>query len=86
MAQDGDDAGAWMSSARSLAILREAAGPHEIARTLIAIAALAPTLGRRAEGQAAIVEALPALRDVGARRDLDEAIALASQFQYEVGG
>ncbi|HET9224824.1 MAG TPA: tetratricopeptide repeat protein, partial [Roseiflexaceae bacterium] len=73
MIQDGDQEGAWDELGRSLAILRESAGPHEIARTLTAIAALAPALGRRVEGQAAIAEALPALRDVGARRDLDEA-------------
>jgi tetratricopeptide (TPR) repeat protein len=82
MAQDGDTAGAWEELDRSLAILRESAGPHEIARTLIAIAALAPALSRHAQGQAAIAEALPALRDVGARRDLDQALALAERFDY----
>ena len=86
MAQDGDAAGAWAELDSSLAILRESAGPHEIARTLLAIAALAPTLGRRAEGQAAIAEALPALRDVGARRDLDQALALAERFHYACSG
>jgi tetratricopeptide (TPR) repeat protein len=84
MAHAGDTTGAWEELERSLAILREAAGPHEIARTLLAIAALAPTLERRAAGQAAIGEALPALRDVGARRDLDQAIALAERFHYDV--
>ena len=34
MAQDGDTGGAWEELDHSLAILREAAGPHEIARTL----------------------------------------------------
>jgi len=82
MAHDGDLASAWEELARSLSILRESAGPHEIARTLVAIAALAPNLDRRAEGQAAIAEALPALRDVGARRDLDEAIAIAQRIDY----
>jgi tetratricopeptide (TPR) repeat protein len=84
MAQDGDNDGAWEELERSLAILRDSAGPHEIARTLVAIAALAPVLGRRTQGQAAIAEALPALRDVGARRDLDEAVALAERFDYSV--
>jgi len=84
MAHDGDSDGAWKELDRSLAILREAAGPHEIARTLLAIAALAPALERHAAGQAAITEALPALRDVGARRDLDQAIALAERFHYTV--
>jgi class 3 adenylate cyclase/tetratricopeptide (TPR) repeat protein len=84
MAQDGDTSGAWAELDHSLAILREAAGPHEIARTLLAIAALAPALSRHAAGQAAIAEALPALRDVGARHDLDQAIALAEQFHYLV--
>lgn len=82
MIRDGDQAGAWDELARSLATLRESAGPHEIARTLVAIAALAPALGRRAEGQAAMAEALPALREVGARRDLDEALAIAQQHNY----
>jgi hypothetical protein len=81
--QDDIDA-AIVEYQRSLAILRESAGPHEIARTLVAVAALAPTLGRRAEGQAAIAEALPALRDVGARRDLDQALALAERYHYTV--
>jgi predicted ATPase/class 3 adenylate cyclase len=84
MAQDGDAQGAWEELEHSLTILREAAGPHEIARTLVAIAALAPALGRRAAGQEAIAEALPALRDVGAQRDLDEAVALAERFHYAV--
>jgi tetratricopeptide (TPR) repeat protein len=84
MAQDGHVEGAWQELGRSLAILRDSAGPHEIARTQLAIAALAPALGRRADGQAAISEALPALRDVGARRDLDEAVALAHRFNYTV--
>jgi class 3 adenylate cyclase/tetratricopeptide (TPR) repeat protein len=84
MAHDGDLTNAWEELGRSLAILREATGPHEIARTLVAIAALAPVLNRRAEGQAAIAEALPALRDVGARRDLDEAIAIAQSNHYAI--
>ncbi|MEO7913689.1 MAG: adenylate/guanylate cyclase domain-containing protein [Roseiflexaceae bacterium] len=84
MAHDGDTTGAWEELERSLVILREAAGPHEIARTLLAIASLAPALERRSAGQAAITEALPALRDVGARRDLDQALALAQRFHYAV--
>ncbi|MBK9712031.1 MAG: tetratricopeptide repeat protein [Kouleothrix sp.] len=82
MASGGDSAGAWDELEHSLAILRDAGGPHEIARTLTAIAALAPQLGRRAAGQAAIAEALPALREVGARRDLAEARAVARRHNY----
>jgi len=82
MTHDGNAVGAWAELEHSLAILRESAGPHEIARTLVAIAALAPALNRRAEGQAAIAEALPALRDVGARRDLDEAVTIAQRNDY----
>lgn len=82
LAHDGELALAWAELERSLAILRESTGPHEIARTLVAIAGLAPALDRRAAGQAAIAEALPALRDVGARRDLDEAIAIAQRNHY----
>jgi tetratricopeptide (TPR) repeat protein len=84
MAQDGDPDSAWAELERSLLILRESAGPHEIARTLLAIAALAPALSRHAQGQAAMAEALPALRDVGARRDLDQANSLVERFHYAV--
>ena len=84
MAQDGDFIGAWEEIERSLAILREAANPHEAAKTLIAKAAIASALGRRAEGQAAIAEALPMLRNVGAQRDLNQAIAIAERCRYSV--
>lgn len=79
---DGDLAGAWDELERGLAILREAANVHETAKTLVALAALAPALGRRPAGQAALDEALPALREVGAQRDLDSARALARQHGY----
>jgi tetratricopeptide (TPR) repeat protein len=84
MTLDGDLAGAWDELERSLMILREAASAHEAARTLMAMAALAPDLGRHAEGQAAIAAALPALREVDARRDIDESTAIAQRHNYAV--
>ena len=69
---------------QSLAILHDTASPHEAAKTLLAMADIAPALNRRADGQAAITEALPILRDVGARRDLDNALAIAERFHYAV--
>jgi G-protein signaling modulator 2 len=83
--QDGDYAGAWAELQRSLAILREAASPHETARTLVAQAALAPTLGRHADGQAALAEALPILHEVGAQRDIEEARTIAIRYGYRLG-
>jgi tetratricopeptide (TPR) repeat protein len=82
LSQGGDYAGAWEELQRSLAILREAASPHEIARTLVALAALAPALGRPAEGQAALDEALPILREIGAQRDIAEAREIAAQHGF----
>ena len=76
------NASAWQELERSLAILREAASAHEAARTLVAIAELAPQLGRRPEGQAALAEALPLLRAAGASRDAAEALALAARENY----
>jgi class 3 adenylate cyclase/tetratricopeptide (TPR) repeat protein len=84
LALDGDQAGAWGELERSLAILREVANAHEAARTQVAMAALAPALGLRAAGQAALTEAVPALRTAGARRDLDEAIMVAKRHNYDV--
>lgn len=80
---DNDLTTAWEELQHSLRILRDATGPHEIARTLVAIAELAPALARHDEGRAAIAEALPALRDVGAQRDLHEALAVARRYHYE---
>ena len=74
----------WEELERSLTILREAASPHEIARTQVAMAALAPMLARQAMGQAALDEALPVLRDMGAQRDIDEACAIAARHGYTV--
>jgi tetratricopeptide (TPR) repeat protein len=79
---DGDPSGAWEELALSLAILNEAASPHEIARTLLAMAGVAPALDRHADGQDAIDEALPILRDVGAQRDLEEARAITRRYGY----
>jgi predicted ATPase/class 3 adenylate cyclase len=86
LAQGGDLDGAWEELQQSLAILREASSTHETARTLVALAALAPALGRHAEGQAALDEALPILRELGAQRDLDEARAIAAQHGYTLSG
>jgi tetratricopeptide (TPR) repeat protein len=82
LAQDGDLAGAWEELERSLAILREAASAYETARTLLAQAALAPALGLRDAGQAALAEALPILRDIGAQRDSAEAHEIAVRHGY----
>jgi class 3 adenylate cyclase/tetratricopeptide (TPR) repeat protein len=84
LAQDGDPAGGWEELEHSLAILREAASPYEIARTLVAQAALAPALGRQADGQAALDEALPILGEIGAQRDLAEAREIAAQHGYTI--
>ncbi len=82
LVQGGDVDGAWEELTHSLAILRGAASPHEIGRTLMALAQLAPTLGRHAEGEAALNEALPILRDLGAQRAVDEAHLIAAHYQY----
>src|SRR6185503_19457088 len=66
LAIGGDLNGAWEELEHSLAILRETANRHNSARTLVAMAALAPKLGRYAEGQAALDAALLTLRDIGA--------------------
>jgi tetratricopeptide (TPR) repeat protein len=82
LARDGDLAGGWDELERSLTILREAASPYEIARTLLAQAVLAPALGRRDAGQAALDEALPILREIGAQRDSAEAHEIAARHGY----
>lgn len=81
---DEDPAGAWAELDQSLAILRETSSPHEIARTLIVMAKLAPMLDRRAEGQAALDEALPALREIGAQYDIEQAQAIAARHGYRM--
>ncbi|HWQ15103.1 MAG TPA: hypothetical protein VNL77_20060, partial [Roseiflexaceae bacterium] len=81
LAARGDAAGAWGSLEHSLAILREAGNPLELARTLAALAALAPALGHHAAGRAALAEALPTLESLGARRDLAEARAIAAGYE-----
>jgi class 3 adenylate cyclase/predicted ATPase len=78
---DGDLVSAWQELNQSLAILREAGSPHEIARTLLAIARLAQNSAQVTVGSAALAEALPLLRQVGARRDLHEAETLLQQYQ-----
>ncbi len=80
LAAAGDDTAAWEQLALTLAILHESDSPYEIARALLAMAELAPALGRIADGLAALDEALPALRALGARRELAEAEALIVRY------
>jgi class 3 adenylate cyclase/tetratricopeptide (TPR) repeat protein len=80
LALAGNPQAAWEELQRSLVILREASSPHEIARALIAQAALALSVGRAPEGRAALAEALPILEELGARRELAEARALAERY------
>jgi class 3 adenylate cyclase/tetratricopeptide (TPR) repeat protein len=82
LARSGDHTRAWQELNASLTLLREAGSPHEVARTLLALADIAPTLGRRDAGQEALTEALPALRQIGAQRDLDEASRIALREGY----
>jgi len=80
--QTDDLAGAWQELQHSLAILREVASLHEIARTLVALADLAPALQYQLEGQAALDEAFPILTNMGAQRDIAEARAVAERHGY----
>jgi tetratricopeptide (TPR) repeat protein len=80
LASAGSPARAWNELALSQAILREAASPHELARTLLAIAMLAPSIGKADEGHAALNEAIPTLEEVGALRDLERARAIAARY------
>jgi len=76
----GDPTAAWEQLALTLAILHESDNPYEIAHALLAMAELAPAIGRIADGRAALDEALPALRALGARRELAEAEELAVRY------
>ncbi len=76
----GDPTAAWEQLALTLAILHESDNPYEIARALLAMAELAPAFGRIADGRAALDEALPALRALGARRELAEAEDLSARY------
>ncbi|MEI6776475.1 MAG: adenylate/guanylate cyclase domain-containing protein [Chloroflexales bacterium] len=80
LAAAGDHTAAWEQLALTLAILHESDSPYEIARALLAMARLAPALGRIADGRAALDEALPALRALGARRELVEAEDLSARY------
>jgi class 3 adenylate cyclase/tetratricopeptide (TPR) repeat protein len=84
IAQSGDTASAWDEFEQSLATLREVDNPHEVAKTLVALAALAPSLGRYEHGQTSLNEALPILSAVGAQRDLKEAYAIATRYGYTI--
>lgn len=83
LAQAGKREDAWNELTSSLELLREATNRHEVARTLVAIAALAPALDRYEAGQRAITEALPTLRDMGAQRDLDDALVVVQRYHYK---
>lgn len=84
LARSGDMLAAWEELQRSVSLLRETASPHEIARTLIAIADLAPVLGRIDMGQAAITEALPIVQALGAEREIAEAHAVIERHAYRL--
>lgn len=84
LARSGQPDQAWNELNASLAILREAAVPYEIARTLLAMAELAPLLRQRADGQAALNEALRMFHHLGAQRDVAEALAVAMRNRYRV--
>lgn len=84
LARQGDLAGAWAQFEHSLAILRAADSSLESVRTLLAMADLAPALGRLSEGQRALHEALPTLGEIGARRDLAIAHEVALRHGYTI--
>lgn len=82
LALTGDLEGAWEQITNSLSILRESDSPHEIAKTLVYFAKLAPLLHRRREGQTALNEAFPILVNIGARRDIVEMHQLVERYGY----
>ncbi len=77
-----DFPGAWREFTQSQEILRATANTHELARTLLAMADLAPLLNRHAQGQAMIQEAVTAFTIIGARLDLDEVAAITMRHGY----
>ena len=77
---EGNPHGAWAELGRSQSILRDADSPHEIARTLLAIADLALLLGQREAGQQALAEATQAFAELGAHHDLEQAHKLAARY------
>jgi predicted ATPase/class 3 adenylate cyclase len=81
LAQQGDLALAWQELNYSLALLREASGPHEVAKALVARAILARRVGILSEGRASLAEAIPILAEIGAQADLAEAHKVAADYE-----
>ncbi|MBX0329518.1 tetratricopeptide repeat protein [Oscillochloris sp. ZM17-4] len=84
LAADGDHSAAWLELERSLLLLRATDSVYEICRALLVQADLAPVIGDFARGQAALLEAIPQLEAIGARRDLDNAVLIRTQHGYRV--
>ena len=82
LALTDDLEGAWEQITTSLAILRESDSAHEIAKTLLYFAMLAPLLDYQAEGQVALNEAFPILVNIGAQRDITEMRMLVERHGY----
>ncbi|MEM8530617.1 MAG: adenylate/guanylate cyclase domain-containing protein [Chloroflexota bacterium] len=82
LALTADLEGAWEQITTSLAILRESDSPHEIAKTLVYCATLAPLLDYQVDGQAALNEAFPILVNIGAQRDIAEMHNLVKCYGY----
>ncbi|HEU4325340.1 MAG TPA: adenylate/guanylate cyclase domain-containing protein [Roseiflexaceae bacterium] len=75
---------AWHELIQSLEILRETASTLEQARTLAAMATVAPVLNRHKEGQSMLQEAVATFATIGARLDLDEIVIIAERHGYEL--
>ncbi|HMP39081.1 MAG TPA: adenylate/guanylate cyclase domain-containing protein [Roseiflexaceae bacterium] len=80
MARPGDLTSAWSEFELSLALLRDAASLHEVARTLLALAEIAPALDQYEIGRAALAEAMPALEAIGAQRDVSHGYAISRLY------
>jgi predicted ATPase len=81
LAHEGSLTIAWQELHLSLTILREASSPHEVAKALVACAALAQQVGQIEQGRTALAEAIPILEEIGARRDLAEAQTIAARYE-----
>lgn len=78
----GDLVGCWDELMRSLTLVEEADNRYETAQTLMVIAMAATQFDQRVRGQAALDRAIVLLQALGARLDLHEAEALATQHGY----
>jgi class 3 adenylate cyclase/tetratricopeptide (TPR) repeat protein len=81
-ARNSDLPRAWAELQQAINILQEAGNRHETARAQIVLADIAPFLHKQAEGQKALSEAITALHAIGARRDLNEAAAVAARHGW----